>query len=244
MQAMQPQPPRAALPLRRACRARRGARRRMARMRPVLILVAAACAWGQAVHAVEVFRCVAADGSTMYQDRPCASGQAQQSLQLPDDPPLPPAVAPEPAPEPAPVEPAAVAGPPPAPAGPEFLLCTRYDGSRYISEDGSIGGTSVPYAMVAGSGRSLADTYGGRNGAGVSAPGLREVPRIPAREAPLAGAYVWVADECHHAGPDEACAWLRSELDDVTRKLDRAFSDTTPALKQQQSALRERMSGC
>lgn len=212
-------------------------------MRPLVFLAAALYVAGQAVDAVEVFRCVAADGSTMYQDRPCASGQAQQALQLPDDPPLPP---PAREPEPEPVMPAEPEPEPPATAvaGPEFLLCTRYDGSRYISEDGTIGGTSVPYAMLGGSGRGLAETYGGRDGAGVSAPGLRDVPRIPASEAPLAGAYVWIADECHHAAPDEACAWLGSRLDEVGKKLKRAFSDTAPALKQEQAALRERMTGC
>lgn len=197
-----------------------------------------------ATRAVEVFRCVAADGSTIYQDRPCASGQAQQTVQLPDDPVLPPP-SPEPAPAPTPAPPMEPAPEPPlAVAGPEFVLCTRADGSRYISEDGSIGRTAVPFGMVAGSGQSLADAYGGRNGIGVSAPGLRDIPNIPAGEMPLAGAYVWVDDECHRTRPGEACAWLGSRLDEVGKKLKRAFSDTAPQLKQEQAALRERMRGC
>ena len=36
----------------------------------------------------------------------------------------------------------------------------------------------------------------------------------------------------------------RSRLDEVGKKLKRAFSDTAPALKQEQAALRERMTGC
>jgi hypothetical protein len=198
------------------------------------------------VRAVEVFRCTAADGAVVYQDRPCANGQAQQSIQLPDDPAPAPAMpeaepatdAPSTSAEPAPEAPVAVE------AGPEFLLCTRADGSRYISEDGLGGGSAVPYGMVGGSGMGLAEVYGGRNGAGVSAPGLREIPRIPAGGRPLAGAQVWIEDECHHAGPREACAWLRGQLDQVTRKLEHAFSDTAPGLKQEQAALRERMRGC
>lgn len=221
--------------------------RRMTRMRRLVLLATCLLASSPAARAVEVFRCTATDGSIVYQDRPCASGQAQQALQLPDDPVLP-AAAPErepatdaPAP---PVEPAPEPSQPVAVRGPELLLCTRADGSRYISEDGVVGRTAVPFGMVAGSGQSLAEAYGGRNGIGVSAPGLRDIPNIPAGEAPLAGAYVWIDDECHHAGPREACAWLGSRLDEVGKKLKRAFSDTAPQLKQEQAALRERMRNC
>ena len=218
----------------------------MERMRRIAAIVACLVTFAQVTPAVEVFRCTANDGSAIYQDRPCASGQGQQTLQLPDDP-APPAVATDPEPvRDTPATPVEPAPEPPAPviAGPEFLLCTRADGSRYISEDGVIGRTAVPFGMVAGSGQGLAEAYGGRNGIGVSAPGLRDIPSIPAGDAPLAGAYVWVDDECHHAGPREACAWLGSRLDEVGKKLKRAFSDTAPQLKQEQAALRERMRGC
>lgn len=223
------------------------AARRMTRMRRLVLLAACLHASAPSTHAVEVFRCTASDGSIVYQDRPCAGGQAQQTLQLPDDP-APPAEAPERAPvaeAPAPpVEPAPQPPQAEPPGGPRFLLCTRADGSRYINEDGVIGRTAVPFGMVAGSGQGLAEAYGGRNGIGVSAPGLRDIPSIPAGDAPLAGAYVWIDDECHHAGPREACAWLGSRLDEVGKKLKRAFSDTAPQLKQEQAALRERMRGC
>jgi hypothetical protein len=211
-----------------------------------MLLAACLLASAPFVRAVEVLRCTAADGSVIYQDRPCANGQAQQSIQLPDDPPRASAT-PEAEPsidaDSTPAEPAPEA-PVAAVAGPEFLLCTRADGSRYISEDGAGGGTGVPYAMVGGSGKGLADVYGGRNGAGVSAPGMRQIPRIPGGGRSWAGAQVWIEDECHHAGPREACAWLSSELTRVTRKLEHAFSDTTPGLKQEEAALRERMHGC
>ena len=216
-------------------------------MRRAVLLATCLLASATSAPAVEVFRCTGSDGAIAYQDRPCPSDQVQQSLQLPDDP-APAAVAPEPGPAAA-ASPAAPVEPvpePPAPvvAGPDFLLCTRADGSRYISEDGVIGRTAVPFGMVAGSGQGLAEAYGGRNGIGVSAPGLRDIPRIPAGEAPFAGAYVLIDDECHHAGPREACAWLGGRLDEVGKKLKRAFSDTAPQLKQEQAALRERMRGC
>ncbi|GAA0724973.1 hypothetical protein GCM10009105_38060 [Dokdonella soli] len=127
---------------------------------------------------------------------------------------------------------------------PSFFLCTRYDGSRYLSDDGIGSRSAVPYGMLGGSGQSLAQAYGGPNGIGVSAPGLRTIPDIPAAQAPLAGAYVWVDDECHHADPQEACAYLRSRIDDVEHKLKRAFSDTEAQLKDERTALRERMRGC
>ena len=221
------------------------ARRRMARMRRLRLLAVFLLASPSGAGAVEVLRCTAADGSIVYQDRPCASGQAQQTLQLPDDPPPPAAAEPEPAAD-APALPDEPAPEPPVPAipAPGFVLCTRADGSRYISDDGFVGGTGVPYGMLAGSGRSLAETYGGRQGVGISAPGVREVPRIPAGQAPFAGAQVWIADECHHARAEEACAWLGGELARVRKKLEHAFSDVEPQLKQEQAALLERMRGC
>lgn len=132
----------------------------------------------------------------------------------------------------------------PAIPAPDFYLCTRYDGSRYRSDDGRGGGSAVPLGMLGVPDRGLAQAYGGRDGIGVSAPGLRPIPQIPAAQAPLANGYVWIDDACHHASATEACAYLRGELDSVQDKLKRAFSDTEPQLKRQQAALRERMRGC
>lgn len=220
-------------------------------MRQIVPLAALLIACAPAARAVEVLRCVATDGSVVYQDRPCPADQAAQRLLLPDDPALPAAAAAAAAaPAHAPIsDPQDVPAPAVAPivaeeAGPRFLLCTRADGSEYISEDGWVGGTGVPYGMVGGSGMGLADVYGGRNGAGVSAPGLRTVPRIPAGDRPHAGAMIWIDDQCHEAAPREACAWLARRQRDVTRKLEHAFSDQAPQLQQELAALRERMRGC
>ena len=130
------------------------------------------------------------------------------------------------------------------PPPPEFFLCTRHDGSRYASDDGRGGRSAVPLGMLGVPERSLAQAYGGRNGIGVSAPGVRPIPEIPAAQAPLAGAYVWIDDACHRATAREACAYLRGELDRVQDQLKRAFSDTEAQFKQQQLTLRERMRGC
>jgi hypothetical protein len=215
-------------------------------MRGILCLILLATS--VCVEAANVYRCTARDGSVGFQDRPCSDDQTQHQLELPDDPPLP--ARPDAASDPIAVDdasinvPLATVAPPAAYPPPDFFLCTRYDGSRYLSEDGIGSRSAVPYGMLAGSGRSLADAYGGNGGIGVSAPGLRTAPSIPAAEMPLANTYVWVDDECHHAEPREACAYLRDQSDAVSRKLKRAFSDTAPQLRQEQVDLRERLRGC
>jgi hypothetical protein len=200
--------------------------------------------------AAPVYRC-SAGGRLAFQDHPCAAGEDQRIVTLRPAPaagapasPAAPAALQDATPAAVPsTAPVANAPPPPAPP-PDFFLCTRYDGSRYASDTGIGSRVAVPYAMIGDAGLGLAQAYGGRNGIGVSAPGLRTPPRIPASRAPLAGAYVEVHDECHRAQPDEACAWLRAQLDDVERALPRAFSDTRPGLEQRRSALQARASGC
>lgn len=201
-----------------------------------------------AVSAAEAFKCTAADGSVAFQDHPCARGARQQRVPLPAYA-LPPAPAdagvadrdatPPPAQTTVPAAPLAPREPPPS-----FFLCTRYDGSRYASDSGAGARHAVPYGLLGGSGRSLARSYGGRDGIGVSAPGLRGIPILPAAEAPFASSYVEVEDECHRASPQEACAYLRGELDGMRDKLGRAFSDTQAQLEQQERELRGRLRGC
>ncbi|MGN6520197.1 MAG: DUF4124 domain-containing protein [Dokdonella sp.] len=193
--------------------------------------------------ATEVYRCAGVEGVS-FQDKPCADATEQSVLHLAD--PRPPPTAETPAPVAVEVAAPAVeapAPPPPAVAPPTLYLCTATDGSRYVSEDGVGRRSWVPYAMVAGSGKSLAQTYG-PGGAGVSAPELQHPPSTPARADPLDAGYVWVVDECHHADRVEACAYLRNELDKVTGQLRRAFSDTEAQLEQEQAQLRERLRGC
>ena len=195
--------------------------------------------------AAGVYRCVRADGSVIYQDRVCPAGQRQRLVHLADPPPAP---APAAVAAPADIkDPAVVAVPvsvaPVVPA-PDFYLCTRHDGSRYSSVDGRGGSTAVPLGMLGFPEQGLAQTYGGKNGAGVSAPGVRPIPQISAAEVPLAGGYIWIDDACHHASAREACAFLRGELDTTQDKLKRAFSDTEAQLKRQQAELRDRLRGC
>ena len=127
---------------------------------------------------------------------------------------------------------------------PQFFLCLRFDGTWYRSDDGIGSSHLVPAGMAIGSGQGLASAYGGPNGIGVSAPGLRTPPTVPADAAPIAGSYVSVQDQCHAAEPQEACRFLRDQLDGVEDKLKRAFSDTEPQLKQDKAALLDLLRGC
>jgi hypothetical protein len=203
-----------------------------------------------ALHAATVYKCVDAKGAVAFQDHPCASSARQITLRLPDAPPPPPAPADDSADDdsaPAPEVAQALPQPPPPPPQippPNFYLCTRYDGSRYMSDTGQGGSALVPLGVLGIPGRSLADAYGGPNGIGVSAPGLRTIPRVPAGRVPFGGMDTWIDDECHLASPPEACAYLRSALDDVTSKLRRAFSDTEAQLKEQQAQLQQNLRGC
>lgn len=203
-----------------------------------------------AAGATEVYRCAGPEG-TSFQDTPCANAKDQSVLHLVDPRPPTPVAAPSPAPADVDAgadvsdaaEPAPVPAPPPAVPPPAFYLCTATDGSRYVSDDGVGRRSLVPYAMLAGSGKSLAQAYG-PGGIGVSAPELQHPPTVPAHADPLGASYVWVVDECHRTDAAEACAYLRGELDTVTGKLRRAFSDTQAQLKQEQAQLRERLRGC
>lgn len=195
------------------------------------------------LHAATAYKCVDARGAIAFQDHPCESNVRQSRLTLPDDPSPPPApiVDQETVSANAPsIDPTPIA----RIAPPSFYLCTRYDGSRYISDTGQGGSALVPLGVLGVPVRSLADAYGGTNGIGVSAPGLRTIPHVPAASVPFGGMDTWIDDECHAASPREACAYLRRSLDDVDDKLRRAFSDMEADLKRQRADIEQRMRGC
>jgi hypothetical protein len=197
------------------------------------------------LHAATVYKCVDPKGAISFQDRPCAANTRQQTIAMPDPPPPPPPESVAPAEEP--ISPVAELEPPqplPAHPPPQFYLCTRYDGTRYISDTGEPGSALVPLGVLGVPGRSLADAYSPQNSIGVSAPGLRQIPHVPMRGVPFGGMSTWIDDECHDAAPREACAYLRQSLNDVRYQLTKAFSDTTPELKRQEADILERMRGC
>ena len=194
-----------------------------------------------------VYQCTDAKGGISFQDRPCAANTRQRTVALPDPPPAPPEAPVAPAPSEESAAPVVdLNRPPPLPAipPPSFHLCTRYDGTRYISDTGEGGSALVPLGVLGVPGRSLSDAYSPQHGIGVSAPGLRQIPHVPAGSVPFGGMSTWVDDECHEASPREACGYLRNALKDVRYKLTKAFSDTTPELKRQEADILERMRGC
>ena len=208
----------------------------------LLLTSLAACS---ALHAATAYKCVDARGAITFQDQPCRAGTRQSTIALPDsEPPPPPNSTDAPAAIVATSPPVTEVPPPPPIPPPAFYLCTRYDGSRYISDTGEGGSALVPLGVLGVPNRSLADAYGGRNGIGVSAPGLRTIPHVPAAKVPFGDMDTWIDDECHPAAPREACAYLRNALDENTSKLRRAFSDTEAQLKAEQAELQQRMRGC
>jgi uncharacterized protein DUF4124 len=212
-------------------------------MRIILMLIAIATAG--ASQAATVFKCTDARGAISFQDHACAASAKQQTIAMPDPPPPEAPAPPVPAPPEAPLA-GSDASPPPMPriAPPSFYLCTRYDGTRYVSDTGEGGSALVPLGVLGVPNRSLADAYNPTNGIGVSAPGLRPIPHVPAGSVPFGGMSTWIDDECHAAAPREACTYLKQSLDDVRYKLGKAFSDTTPGLKRQEADILERMRGC
>lgn len=214
----------------------------MRRRLPSLAFVLGALPFGAG--AADVYKCTATDGTVGFQDHPCGASTREERIHFVDYATPPAAETPVPveaAPEMAPAPPAAQAPAAARAAAPAVFLCTRFDGSRYLSDTG-IGATNwVPYEAVQPN-RDLASAYGGRNGAGVSAPGTGEPPHTTSNHA--GSTYVRVDDECRRAAPDEACAFLRKELDELRGQLRRSFSDTEAELRQRQRELEERMRGC
>ena len=215
---------------------------------PRIVLFLTTLAACGTLHAATAYKCIDAKGAIAFQDHPCATGTRQIKLHLIEAAPAPPApptdtsntdVAPEPPmvrttslPEPAAIPP------------PSFYLCTRYDGTTYISDTGEGGSALVPLGVLGVPGRTLSDAYSPQNSIGVSAPGLRQIPHVPARSVPFGGMSTWIDDDCREASPREACTYLKQALDDVRYKLRKAFSDTTPELKRQEADILERMRGC
>ncbi|RAO75841.1 DUF4124 domain-containing protein [Dyella jiangningensis] len=197
---------------------------------------------GAPARAGTAYQCTTADGKVIYQDKPCAAGQRQRTLQLDDSEPQ--AAPPAPAPKQAIVEPAA---PPPAPATPAAPLPVMYacvratDRTTYLSENGNPEPYQVPYGMVGGGGLSLSQAYGPPGGAGASAPELnrgRITPGLIARH------FVWVQDQCHELTPAETCHALRDAYDENETRLRRSFKSDRPPLEKREATLLAQLRNC
>lgn len=201
------------------------------------LLLLAAC--GSAAHAQQVYRCTDAQGRVAYQDRPCASGQQQQSLQLEGD-----AGAPVPA-EPAPAASAedAQSAPPVTPRTqaaplPRLYVCAQASDPEktYLSDTPQPAPYLAPLGVLGYPGRGL--------GAMVqpSAPEANRHP--PVLHSHLGRGYTWVQDSCRPATHEEICREVQRRYDDNHRKLRSSFPSDKPPLERRETELRAQLDGC
>ena len=181
------------------------------------------------VAAATIYRCVGNDRVIKFQDKPCLAAESSRRIELAQPPPASnPPVAQSPVTQATQIPPVDS-----APAlhttvaeKPSATLCTREDGSRYLSESGHGEQRLAPLGMLGVPSESLADAYGGHDGIGVSAPGLREVPSDHTRRGRLGALYTWIEDPCEPISGSQLCEFLDSRINDAERRLRLAFSDT------------------
>jgi hypothetical protein len=209
-----------------------------------LLILAPPCG---SAFATTVFRCVGSDGVVRFQDIPCLSGEKSRRIEMAE----PPFVA-EPPRQPSGVIETRDAAQPPnlpkqAPASDPVIfatLCKREDGSQYLSDSGRGEQRAVPLGMLGIPNDTLADAYAGRNGIGVSAPGLRAVPVDRSHRGSLGALYTWVEDPCVRINARQLCEFLDGRIIDAERRLRLAFSDTSAQVRTELEALRRRAASC
>lgn len=194
---------------------------------------------GSAAHAQQVYRCTDAQGHVAYQDRPCASGQRQQSLQLEGDAGVPATAASAPAPPPEDAQ-SAPRMTPRAQAAPlpRLYVCAQASDPEktYLSDTSQPAPYLAPLGVLGYPGRSL--------GAMVqpSAPEANRHP--PLVHSRLGGGYTWVQDSCRPATHEEICREVQRRYDDNHRKLRSAFPSDKLPLEQREAELRAQLDGC
>lgn len=197
--------------------------------------------------AASIYRCVGADGVIRFQDQACRSDENSRRIELPDAPAPASVAVPSdegkvpPAPATVDVAPQRVPEPEPAVTA---TLCTREDGSRYLSDNGHGEQRAVPLGVLGIPRDSLAEAYGGRDGIGVSAPGLREPPADHSRHGRIGALLTWVEDPCVQINKSQLCEFLGMRIDEAERALRLAFSDSQAHRRNELEALRQRASQC
>ncbi len=194
-----------------------------------------------------IYRCVGNDGVVKFQDTVCRPDESSREIAMPTAPPTPAIDSPSPADKPPEVpQPSPSALPARSNFAPsmEATVCERQDGSRYLSDNGRGEQRAVPLGMLGIPRDSLADAYAGRDGIGVSAPGLRTPPVDQSRYGQLGAAYVWVEDPCSPISGGQLCDFLDGQIEDAQRRLRFAFSDTKDKVKRELESLRQRAQEC
>ena len=187
------------------------------------------------------YKCTAANGATVYQDAPCAKGQRQEVLDLPQDlgpAPAPPTSAPDVITK-ASIEPAAPAPGAPLPA--MFVCLKATDGKNYVSENGNPQPYLVPFGILGAAPQPLSQVYGPGGGGGASAPELNRGKTNPNL---VGNNFVWVQDQCRPLSFSETCSALHDAYDDVERKLRRAFKSDRAPLEKRESQLLAQLVNC
>ena len=201
----------------------------------------------ESVNATTIYRCVGSDRVIKFQDKPCLADESSHRVELAEPPPVSnPPLAQSPvseAPQNLPVDSASapqthVVNPPSA------TLCSREDGSRYLSESGHGEQRLTPLGALGVPNESLADAYGGPDGIGVSAPGLRQPPSDHSAGGSLGALHVWVEDPCERISGLQLCSFLDSSIRDAERRLRLAFSDTQESARRELESLRHQAEHC
>ena len=201
-----------------------------------------------ALAATSIYRCVGLDGVVKFQDAPCRSDENGRRIELPDAPPAPVVDVPKADLNESSAPPSrAVVQREPAseiPSVSASILCTREDGSRYLSDSGRGEQRAVPLGVLGIPRESLAEAYGGRDGIGVSAPGLREAPVDYSRHGQIGTMLAWVEDPCVEINTTQLCDFLGTRIADAERRLRLAFSDSRDQRRHELETLRTRARHC
>lgn len=170
-------------------------------------------------HAQALYKCRAADGSLVYQDRECPPDADEL---------VPPAIAPPPRDPYVPELPDTIAGdqvvPVEAPvqrprrALPRLWYCEKPEGGNYVSETPDRYPRQVPLWTL--------DRYSPTFGRGLGASGAF---------------YTTVVDSCRPLARDEACTEWGKRLEQAEHDANLAFRDSRDALDARVEALREGM---
>lgn len=194
-----------------------------------------------------IYRCVGNDGVVKFQDTVCRPGESSREIAMPTAPSIPAIDSPSPAdraPDVPQRSPSALTARNDVAPSMRATVCERQDGSRYLSNNGRGEQRAVPLGMLGIPRDSLADAYAGRDGIGVSAPGLRTAPVDQSAYGQLGAAYVWVEDPCSPISGEQLCDFLDGQIEDAQRRLRFAFSDTKDKVKQELESLLQRAQEC
>jgi len=189
------------------------------------------------------YKCTATNGAVVYQDAPCAKGQRQEVLDLPQDlGPAPPPASTSDTSTQAPATPPAPRPSTPAAPLPAMFVCLKAtDGKSYISENGDPQPYLVPFGILGAAPRPLSQVYGPGGGGGASAPELNRGRTNPNL---VGNNFVWVQDPCRPLSFSETCNALRDAYDDVEQKLRRAFKSDQPPLEKREAQLLSQLAQC